>query len=161
MRLVLVRHAEAEPERPGHGDHGRALTALGRQQAQDTARWLARLIPDGERQIWSSPLRRAAETAEILAVAWSNAKVEEAEALSTGRTVQLQLALVHGLPFNAGNALVGHEPLMAELAAQLLGLPALPMPFEKGAALVLRRNGKQLTFESYRAPNRDPLKKLG
>jgi phosphohistidine phosphatase len=161
MRVVLVRHAEAEPERPGQGDHARALTSIGRQQAQDTARWLARLIPDGERHIWSSPLRRAAETAEILAVAWTGSSVEEAEALSTGRTVQLQLALVHALPFNAGSALVGHEPLMAELAAQLLGLPSLPMPFEKGAALVLRRSGKQLAFESYRAPNRDPIKKLG
>jgi phosphohistidine phosphatase len=161
MRLVLVRHAEAEPERPGLGDPGRALTALGRQQAQDTARWLGRLIPDGDRKIWTSPLLRAAETAEILAVAWPGAKIEQAEALSTGRTVQLQLALVQGLPFNAGNTLVGHEPLMAELATQLLGLPTLPMPFEKGAALVLHRNGQQYAFESYRAPNRDPIKKLG
>jgi phosphohistidine phosphatase SixA len=106
-------------------------------------------------------LLRAAETAEILAVAWPGAKIEQAEALSTGRTVQLQLALVQGLPFNAGNTLVGHEPLMAELATQLLGLPTLPMPFEKGAALVLHRNGQQYAFESYRAPNRDPIKKLG
>jgi hypothetical protein len=50
---------------------------------------------------------------------------------------------------------------MAELATQLLGLPTLPMPFEKGAALVLHRNGQQYAFESYRAPNRDPIKKLG
>jgi phosphohistidine phosphatase len=160
MRIVLVRHAEAEPERAGLGDHGRALTPLGRQQAQDTAHWLGRLIPDGDRGIWTSPLLRATETAEFLAVAWPGATVQTGEALSTGRSVAVQLALVHGLPFNAGSALVGHEPLMSELAAALLGLPAFPMPFEKGAALVVRRNGKQLTFESYRAPSHEPLTKL-
>jgi phosphohistidine phosphatase SixA len=106
-------------------------------------------------------LLRAAETAEILAVAWPGAKVEQAEALATGHTVEFQLDLVHALPFEAGGVLVGHEPLISELAAALLGLPGLPMSFEKGAALVLKRIGKQLTFESYRAPMHPPITKLG
>jgi phosphohistidine phosphatase len=160
MRLVLLRHADAEPERAGLGDHARTLTALGRQQAQDTAHWLGRLVPDGERLIWSSPLERATETADFLAVAWAGVKVEEVEALSTGRPLQQQLDLLHGLPFSEANALVGHEPLMSELAAKLLGLPVLPLPFEKGAALVLHRAGQKFAFESYRAPNHEPVKQL-
>jgi broad specificity phosphatase PhoE len=60
LRVLLVQHGEKEMQ---PGDPG--LTALGRAQASATAAWLfARETPV---VIWSSPLRRAAETAASIA----------------------------------------------------------------------------------------------
>jgi len=59
-RVLIVQHGEKErlPGDPG-------LTALGHAQATATADWLlAREAPEA---IWSSPLRRAVETAEPIA----------------------------------------------------------------------------------------------
>jgi broad specificity phosphatase PhoE len=57
--IFLVQHAEAEP---GPGDPG--LTPAGRQQAGRTAQWL---YGCGLNAVYSSPLRRAVETAEHIA----------------------------------------------------------------------------------------------
>jgi broad specificity phosphatase PhoE len=59
--IFLVQHAEAEP---GPGDPG--LTDAGRQQAGRTAQWL---YGCGLNAVYSSPLRRAVETAEHIAAA--------------------------------------------------------------------------------------------
>ena len=160
MKLVIVRHADAEPEMAGPlGDHGRALTSLGRQQARDTARWLATVLPDGARQIWTSPLVRAVQTAEIVAHSWSDALVAVADALSPGRSIDSGLELVRGLPEGAGAALCGHEPSLSDLASALLGR-RFPLPFEKGAALILRGGDDHHGFEAYRAPGREVVRTL-
>jgi broad specificity phosphatase PhoE len=59
VRVVIVQHGEKEPV---PGDPG--LTALGREQARAAARWIA--AGDRPTAVWSSPLRRAVETAGIL-----------------------------------------------------------------------------------------------
>jgi broad specificity phosphatase PhoE len=61
-RVVVVQHGEKlrEPGDPG-------LSALGREQAQRTARWVADRFPVTEMS--ASPLRRAVETAMPLAAA--------------------------------------------------------------------------------------------
>ncbi len=59
--IFLVQHAEKEP---GPGDPG--LTATGRQQAGRTAQWL---YGCGLNAVYSSPQRRALETAEHIAAA--------------------------------------------------------------------------------------------
>lgn len=62
-RLVLVRHGEsewhAENRYAGSSDVG--LTDLGRRQGHGLADWAREARPDA---VWSSPLRRARETAE-------------------------------------------------------------------------------------------------
>ncbi len=57
--IFLVQHAEKEP---GPGDPG--LTDAGRQQAGRTAQWLYGCSLNA---VYSSPLRRAVETAEYIA----------------------------------------------------------------------------------------------
>lgn len=66
MELLLIRHAEPErvPEGPRPADPG--LTPAGRDQAAALATWLA---PEPLDAVISSPLRRARETAEPIAVA--------------------------------------------------------------------------------------------
>lgn len=62
VRAVIVQHGEKARE---PGDPG--LTALGRRQAEEVATAVASLYPVAE--VWSSPMRRAVETAEPLAAA--------------------------------------------------------------------------------------------
>ncbi|MFW5695764.1 MAG: histidine phosphatase family protein, partial [Alkalispirochaeta sp.] len=66
--FYFVRHGESagnvEGKMQGHRDH--PLTELGRRQALDTGHWFADTGVHVDR-VFSSPLARAAETAEILA----------------------------------------------------------------------------------------------
>ena len=72
MRLVFVRHAEstanAEGRYQGHSDH--ELSPRGRDQAE---RLSSRLADEGFQptHVYSSPLRRAEQTAAILTRSWS------------------------------------------------------------------------------------------
>ena len=63
-RVLVARHGEAEYESSVVTDDGGSLSALGRRQSRDLAAALS-----GERiaRIWSSPLSRAVQTAEIVA----------------------------------------------------------------------------------------------
>jgi 2,3-bisphosphoglycerate-dependent phosphoglycerate mutase len=60
MQFYLIRHGAKVQER---GDV--PLTAVGRQQAQQTARWLTTQLPIAS--ILASPMRRAQETAQLIA----------------------------------------------------------------------------------------------
>jgi probable phosphoglycerate mutase len=61
MEIVLVRHAQPDWEPDGRARDEPELTALGRAQAEATARALSAERFDG---VYVSPLRRARETAE-------------------------------------------------------------------------------------------------
>ncbi|MEM0085435.1 MAG: histidine phosphatase family protein, partial [Zestosphaera sp.] len=63
MLIALMRHGEAEPKKPGVSDDERSLTQDGRLQVIKVASVLG-LKP---RYVVSSPLKRALETAEIVA----------------------------------------------------------------------------------------------
>jgi phosphohistidine phosphatase len=156
MQLILVRHAEAEAESSGTmGDFGRALTVRGREQAVDAGNYLRRQIPNGTQpHVWTSPFIRAVQTAEDLAARLSEVTVSVAEALGSGKPVDLQVSMVAALDSDQDAILVGHEPLMSELAADLLGIPVLPFAFDKGGCMILRKRKRKkgFAFVSYRAP---------
>ncbi len=73
MRIYLVRHAQSEWQLCPTDDWDLPLSSLGRLQATHLAAWLARSsVVDTElsidvEAIYSSPLLRARETADILA----------------------------------------------------------------------------------------------
>lgn len=64
MRLVLIRHAEAEGMRTS--DAERALTAHGHEQAAQTAAWLATALGNAKPQLLVSPYKRAQQTAAAI-----------------------------------------------------------------------------------------------
>jgi broad specificity phosphatase PhoE len=68
VAIYLIRHAQSEgnARRVFQGSCDYPLTPRGREQAQALARWLAAL-PLSPQRIFTSPLKRAAQTAEILA----------------------------------------------------------------------------------------------
>lgn len=137
MDICLVRHAVAV-ERGSTGfedDALRPLTAQGRARMVEAAAGLKRLLTP--QVILTSPLVRAAETAEILRKAYGLGKPRVCDALATGDHDGVLTAIEEA---DAGAiALVGHEPWMSELLAYLLtgdraGMAAV---FKKGAAALV------------------------
>jgi phosphohistidine phosphatase len=149
MSVILVRHADAENE-SALGDAGRALTPLGRKQAHDTAGWLKAFLRDLPLLVLTSPYMRTVQTGEILVSAWGVSTLESSPEMRPGQTASGAAALARQ---HASLGLVGHQPMMGELAAELFERAQLPFAFERGAAMVFdRRSDGHLSFRAYRAP---------
>jgi phosphohistidine phosphatase len=122
MRILLVRHGQAVEEAPGLGDAGRWLTQRGRKTTRKVARWLAKSGKRRPARIWTSPLVRAVETAEILASeAGYRGEVEACGELSPGRDPGDLIRRLSIANADGPLALVGHEPSLSLVAAALLG----------------------------------------
>ena len=132
MDLILWRHAEAQEALPGDDDMDRPLTARGEKQAARMATWLDRQLPEGAR-IWVSPARRTEQTALALA-----RKYKLRPELAPDCTVA-QLLEVAGWPNAKSTVLiVGHQPVLGQAIAQLLGLNDSDCAVRKGAVWWLR-----------------------
>lgn len=66
--LVVMRHGKAEPSAPSLQDQDRSLTKAGRLALEGHLPFMLRLLKarDCHAQIWTSPAKRARQTAEIL-----------------------------------------------------------------------------------------------
>lgn len=122
MEILIIRHGQAVDDAPGVGDSGRWLTARGRKATRRVARWLVKRKDRRPAAIWTSPLVRAVQTAEILAdAAGLDADVSVAPELSPGRD---PADLMRALSQHRGAeplVLVGHEPQLSALVTSLLG----------------------------------------
>jgi len=160
LKLFLIRHGDAEAEsHRTRGDFARALTPLGRKQASDTGQWLADLLAETRPRIWTSPLVRAVQTAEIIAAAWPGASVTVAPELATGQPIEGLVDLVRGLPGPTA-FLVGHEPSMSELSAALLDRYGLPFAFKKAGVLALSGRRDRWRFSAFQPPFGKPIEVL-
>ena len=114
MDLILWRHAEAELLPEGGSDLARRLTPKGERQAQRMAAWLNERLPD-DCLVLSSPAVRTHSTALALGrdLHLLPALAPDAEPLA--------LLAAAGWPQPSRPALlVGHQPTLGRLAAQLL-----------------------------------------
>jgi phosphohistidine phosphatase len=129
-RAYLVRHGKAEEYDPDRhvGDEDRALTAEGRDEFGRIARRFRRIEPRLE-AVLTSPLRRAVETASILAKAYGMEPkiVRELEPpLSSARLLKLVRSREE-----KRIALVGHEPGLGQTIGRWLGIGDHPFPLKK------------------------------
>ncbi|UCV00840.1 SixA phosphatase family protein [Acidovorax radicis] len=133
MDLILWRHAEAEEAGEGCDDLARALTDRGQKQAARMAAWLDRQLPQGLR-VLASPSRRTEQTARAL-----GRRFKMRAELLPGGTPQDLLELAQW-PHGKGTVLVvGHQPVLGQTIAQLLGLRAADCAVRKGAVWWLRQ----------------------
>lgn len=132
MDLVLWRHAEAQDWVEGCNDMARALTPRGEKQAARMASWLDRQLPEGTR-ILVSPATRAEQTAQAL----SRKYKVRAELGPQGTAAQL-LELVNWPTAKNTVLVVGHQPVLGQVIAQLMGLNASECAVKKGAVWWLR-----------------------
>ena len=129
-RVYLVRHAIAEERGPAWPDDTlRPLSERGRRRFSTAAAGFASLEGTPDR-ILTSPLVRARQTAELLSQAADAAPIETADELSPGQPAAAILAKLRRMRVNRVG-LVGHEPDLGHLAAELLGT-SRALPFKKG-----------------------------
>ncbi len=142
MDLILWRHAEAQEPEGDMTDLERSLTRRGEKQAARMAAWLDRQLPEGTR-ILSSSARRTDETVRAL-----GRRFKSLDELRPGASAQ-QLLQLAGWPVGKAPVLiVGHQPTLGQVAAQLLGLQDGECPIKKGAIWWLRsreRDGEAQT----------------
>lgn len=131
MDLLLWRHAEAEDAGDGMPDHERRLTAKGRKQAEKMATWLAPRLPR-EARILVSPAVRTVQTAAAL-----ERKLEQCDLIFTSGSLYDHLAAARW-PTDGTVMLVGHQPVLGQLAALLMSGHAHPWEIKKGALWWLR-----------------------
>ena len=136
MDLYLVRHAKAIARSFDIPEENRYLTPEGRSDFREFSGRLAKKGMSPE-MIFTSPLIRAVQTAEILAEAlhFTGQLVADME-LSPGLDgdgLQRLLGRHTGLK---SAAFVGHEPDLSQLGTTLLGIPGA-FSLKKGAVLAL------------------------
>ena len=132
MDLILWRHAEAVDAAEGGDDMARPLTGRGGKQSLRIGAWLDRKLPDSTR-IWSSPARRTEQTAMAL-----GRKFKTNLAIAPDGTVESLLELVQWPGTKGCVLVVGHQPLLGQTIATLLGLQANECAIKKGAVWWLR-----------------------
>lgn len=132
MDLILWRHAEALDWVLGCDDMQRGLTPQGEKQAARMADWLDRQLPKGAR-IWVSPARRAEQTAQAL-----GRKYKLRPTLAPGASASQLLELVQWPDANTTVLVVGHQPMLGQAIALLIGLQSTDCSIKKGALWWLR-----------------------
>jgi phosphohistidine phosphatase len=138
-QLWLLRHAEAEP----HGtrpDDERRLTERGERQSRAAGIALARLGVKFDAVLYS-PKVRARQTAELAAEAWSaqrRKRMREHPALAGGFDARQALEVLAGVGPDACVLLVGHEPDLSHVVAELTGGR---LDLKKGGVAAVRLDG--------------------
>jgi phosphohistidine phosphatase len=155
MTLYVLRHGPAENEPPPGGDDGaRRLTARGREKVREAAAGMRALGLTFD-AILTSPLPRAAETAELVAATYAGGPAPETlAALSTGVAPADTVAALKPHERHDHLMVVGHEPGLSGLASLLLTGSANSVSFDlKKAGMIalglpdgIERGGAQLLW---------------
>jgi phosphohistidine phosphatase len=135
MQVYLLRHGIAEEPAPGESDADRELTPEGRTKLRENLRIAAEAGAEPT-LILSSPLVRALQSAEIASqVLRYKQEILQTDVLLPSSQPERVWDELRVHRDEREVLLVGHDPLFSQLAAYLLGTPALQVDFKKGAIL--------------------------
>ena len=160
MDLILWRHADAGTPAEDHigqpADLQRPLTPRGDKQALRMAEWLNRFLPDSTR-VLCSPALRARQTADAL-----GRKLRTLDGLAPGASHLQALAAARWPDSREPVLLVGHQPMLGQLAAYLMGgaatLDSPAWAVRKGAVWWLRHRERggvaEVVLVSVRTPDK-------
>jgi len=160
MQVLLLRHAEAVDTRSAPTDHERWLTDIGRETITKVGKALRRLDLHYS-CIYTSPLVRAVQTAEILAATHPGflgpLEVHPALSSEVGSTAQALEPLEHAADDDLV-VMVTHMPKVSVLAGQLCQLPTFPS-FRTSSACLLSIEGRRGRFQWMLDPETLELKR--
>lgn len=142
MDLILWRHAEAEVAGPTLSDGKRRLTERGEKQAKQAARWLRERLQKNTR-VLVSPAERTQQTAHALH--WP---YEIEPRINVGASVADLLSAADWPDAKRPTLLIGHQPTLGQVAAQLLSGQEQDWAVKKGAVWWFasrERNGERQT----------------
>lgn len=143
MELILWRHADAEPHDADKPDEARELTAKGQKQARKMAEWLQRHLPE-DCEILSSPAVRTVQTAEAL-----DRKFSKDPALASGSSAEAILKAANWPDNNKPIMIVGHQPLLGQVAALVLSGSKQDWTIRKGAVFWISQKDSDDTDDTY------------
>ena len=123
MNLILWRHAEACD---GPDDHSRELTEKGRRQATKMASFLREHLPANTR-VLASPAVRTQQTAAALTDEFTTVPT-----IAPGASAHAVLQAVRWPRADETVLVVGHQPTLGAVAAQLLGCDTESLRIKKG-----------------------------
>lgn len=131
LDLILFRHGKAESGNAATEDLKRALTEEGKEELRKSmTHFRAFMKPNQEIHLWSSPLLRAVQTAEIISEEFGIAEILQFEFIGNGDYFDLNSEL--GLLKQPATVIiVGHDPYLSEWSKNIFGYQ---IPFKKGAA---------------------------
>ncbi len=141
MDLLLWRHAEAFDADIGQDDLSRKLTPKGERQAKRMADWLNRHLAESTR-VLVSPALRCQQTAAAL-----GKKTKTVTELAPGAPVQALLDASRWPDSSSPVLIVGHQPTLGKLAAQLLTGTPYPLALKKGGVWWLRHRTRDGSAE--------------
>ncbi len=151
MDLILWRHAEAFELPEGADDMDRALTAKGERQAHRMADWLNRRLAHSTR-ILVSPARRAQQTAKAL-----ERPFKTLPALAPDGSGEALLLAARWPDGPEPVLVIGHQPTLGLVAAQLLADVPQAWAIKKGAVWWLRNRDReglaQVVLQAMQAPD--------
>lgn len=139
MTLYIMRHGTAEHTSPNGEDAARKLTLSGKEKIRQAACGM-RALKIALNFILTSPLPRAAETAEIVAQTVVGVPAPEVlEALAAGAAPTEIAAELGRFREHHNLMIVGHEPSLSRLASLLLtGSPeAMKIRLKQGGCIAL------------------------
>lgn len=134
MDLILWRHAEAVDGTP---DHARELTAKGVKQAKKIAAFLHHHLPDDAR-ILVSPTIRTQQTIAAL-----TDRLTLTPTIAPGASAQAVLQAARWPEAGGTVLIVGHQPTLGEVAAEMLGCSDYSLNIKKGALWWFTRRGHE------------------
>ncbi len=112
--MCFVRHGKAEEKKPGQSDEERRLTEEGRRDVELVAKVLP--VQSGVR-IYTSPLKRALETAEIIA----RIKGGEVKVYEGLRPEVASIDTVSDVDIEGDTVFVGHAPSIERIVSEVIG----------------------------------------
>lgn len=137
--LLVLRHGEAVPN--VLDDANRELTPAGARSIRELATVFSRSL-GSPALIFTSPLKRSCQTAEQILKAWPNSKFEVTELLKPGFNRIELLRFLAPRWDESPLALVGHEPDLSALVAELVSATRRDViKMETGTCCVLEMLG--------------------
>lgn len=154
MQIFFLRHANAgEPKLNPAKDDKRPLDKLGIEQSHDVGRALASLNITVD-AIISSPLRRATQTAAVVANEIDHEdKVVTDDALRPGASYEQFQDLLRRYSRKDAIMVVGHNPTMTEFLNKLIGATS-SVELKKGAVARVEKEGRKSAVLKWCIPPR-------
>ena len=138
MDLYLVRHGESGSSLADiRRDNERSLTSEGREEVEKVADSIGRLGVEFD-EIATSPLPRAKETAQIIAKYQKKARLSVWDELRPEGDRRAMLSRLARMGHGSEVLLVGHEPYITSVVADLMGAKPGTMLLKKAGLIRVR-----------------------
>ena len=141
MQVLFIRHAEAvDADRFKGEDLLRPLTSQGRRNARKAYGYLAKVMDPPDVLITSEAVR-AQETADIFAACFGVRKIKISPLINPGSEPRHYRKLIREIGFKLKRiAIVGHEPDLASIVADIVAPDRLNIRIKKGACVEVEVN---------------------